>query len=298
MANPEAIKFISEQLAAGHSEADIRAALKAKGWPDSEIDMAFSGWRGNPTLPERKDVPRFIGESWNIFRSLVPRIAHLYLQMLLKALYGAVPAVVAYAALELIKNSGQLDAGTHGLLMVIVTIAFVIFMAYIAIWLQVCLILLVRNRSVEVPPKQLMAEARPFILPFFGTSILNGILVFLWFLLFIIPGIAFAVYYNFAEYIVVDKNISGMGAIRLSKNYVQGLWWQVFFSLLGLAAVAVLCYIVIQVIGGVAGYGGGVFGQSVGGILGFLFQLAFMPYTVIYMWLVYERLKSLKPEVS
>jgi hypothetical protein len=295
MAHPEVIKFISEQLAAGHSEADIRTALKAKNWPDSEIDMGFSAWRGNPTLPDRKDVGRFVGESWNIFRNLVPLIGRLYLAFLIKALYVLVPTIVIFILMRIMENTNREAMVGLSVLGIVATIVLIVFMIYYGIWLQATLVLMVRNRSVNAPAEQLMAEAKPFIGKFFGTSILMGILVFLWSLLLIIPGIIFGVYYTFAEYIVMDKNISGMDAIRLSKRYVEGLWWQVVFSLLGLAAVGILSYLAIQAIGLL---GGEVGGQFVGGILGFLFQLAFMPYSVIYMYLLYERLKSLKPEIS
>lgn len=293
MTNPEVIKFISEQLAAGHSEADIRAALKAKNWPDSEIDMGFSAWRTNPILPDRKDVGRFIGESWDIFRALMPRIGRLYLAFLIKSLYFLVPLIAILIFMN-VWNDRQAMAGL-ALVGILAVIALVVGLVYLGVWMQASLVLMVRNRSVEVTAEQLMTEAKPFIGRFFGTSLLSGILVFLWTLLFIIPGIIFGVYYTFAEYIVMDKGVSGMDAIRLSKRYVEGLWWQVVFSLLGLAAVGILCYLAIQAIGLL---GGDVGGQFVGGILGGLFQLAFVPYSVIYMYLIYERLKSLKPEVS
>lgn len=295
MANPEVVKFISEQLAAGHSEADIRTALKAKNWPDSEIDMGFSAWHNNPTLPERKDVGRFIGESWDVFRSLVPRLLVLYGRFFIQSLILVVGAGVPIGIFQVLRNGGQMEADLANILTVVIAILGGIYLFYLMIWLQASLILLVKNRTVEMEVKDVMSSAQSYIWKFFGTSVLMGFLVLLWGLLLIIPAIIFGVYYMLAEYIVMDKNIAGMKAIRMSKEYVKGHWWQVFFSVLGLAAIGLLASWALQALALLAGPKAA---PSVESVLSLLFQLAFTPYSVIYMYLLYERLKSLKPEIS
>jgi hypothetical protein len=251
--------------------------------------------QGLPKLPERPEVGRFIGESWEIFKMLLPRIGRLYLQMILYALYVFVPIVVLFIILQVLRRM-EIDASflndtiINSVSFIFGLVAVVAFV-YLVIWMQASMILMVRNRTLEVPVKQLIAEAKPLIGAVFWTSLLSGILTFLWTLLLIIPGIIFGVYYTFAEYIVVDKNVRGMDAIRLSKQYVQGLWWPVVFSLLGLAGVSVLVWLAIQAVGL-------ILGQTAEGILALLFQFGFAPYSVIYMILLYEKLKSLKPEIS
>lgn len=49
------------------------------------------------------------------------------------------------------------------------------------------------------------------------------------FLLFIIPGIYFAVYWTFVIYVVLDKHLSYKKALDYSKVLVKGRWWKVFF---------------------------------------------------------------------
>jgi hypothetical protein len=291
MANQDIIKFIREQFAAGFSEGQIREALKGKNWPDAEIDAGFAEWKTNPTLPERKDVGRFVGESWGVYKRLLPTFLHIYLQMLYKFLLVSIPGAILFGIGWYLKQSGQMSesplvgAGT-GLLVV-----YILIYIYMFIWTQVSLLLIIRNRNFALPPNQIIDQARPLIRPYFWTSALTGIMTALWFLLFIIPGIIFGVYYCLAEYITIDKGVSGLEAIKMSKAYVKGIWWPVVTSLLGLGAVSVIIYFPLTYLGQLLG----VVAQN---IISIGFNLFFVPYSLIYMFLLYERIKALKPEIS
>ena len=61
-----------------------------------------------------------------------------------------------------------------------------------------------------------------------GTSLLAGIILFLLFLLLIVPGIIWAVYYTFAVQVVALRNEGGKSALDYSKALVQGQWGRVF----------------------------------------------------------------------
>lgn len=60
-----------------------------------------------------------------------------------------------------------------------------------------------------------------------GTSILSGFILLGLFLLLIIPGIVWSIYYTFWLYIVALRNIGGTTALAYSKNLVLGQWWRV-----------------------------------------------------------------------
>ncbi len=74
------------------------------------------------------------------------------------------------------------------------------------------------------------------LMPALGTMILLFIFVFLLSLLLIIPGIIFAVYWTFALYVVIFKNVSGNSALSQSKELVQNRWWKTlgFLFIIGL----------------------------------------------------------------
>jgi hypothetical protein len=69
-------------------------------------------------------------------------------------------------------------------------------------------------------------------LPGLGTTLLMGIFLVGLFILLIIPGIIFGIYWAFAIYAVMLNNKSGLEALQYSKSLVQGRWWRVFGYLL------------------------------------------------------------------
>jgi hypothetical protein len=77
--------------------------------------------------------------------------------------------------------------------------------------------------------------------------LLVGVLVLLWSLLLIIPGIIFGVFYGFALYVLVFENIRGMAAIKRSQQLVTGYWWAVFGRTLFLILGALLVSFVLSI---------------------------------------------------
>jgi hypothetical protein len=84
-----------------------------------------------------------------------------------------------------------------------------------------------------------------------GVQILAGVIVFCLLLLFIVPGIIWAVYYTFAIYIVAIRDISGKEALNYSKRLVRGQWGRVFWIGLALNLLTVLGAFIIGVIIGI-----------------------------------------------
>jgi len=69
-----------------------------------------------------------------------------------------------------------------------------------------------------------------YLLPnYIGTVFLRGLIILGGFLLFIIPGIIWSVKFQYASYLVVDKNLGPMEALRKSSALTQGIKWQLFF---------------------------------------------------------------------
>lgn len=64
--------------------------------------------------------------------------------------------------------------------------------------------------------------------PQLGTSIIQTILLFLLFLLLIIPGIIFSIYWMFTPSIVALRNKWAFDGLKYSKKLVKGKWWKVF----------------------------------------------------------------------
>lgn len=69
------------------------------------------------------------------------------------------------------------------------------------------------------------------------TALLVGIIVFIGFILLIVPGIIFACKLAFAPYLVVDRKMEVIEAIKSSWNMTNGHAWKVF--LIGLLAIPI-----------------------------------------------------------
>lgn len=79
----------------------------------------------------------------------------------------------------------------------------------------------------------------------FGTSIFEGILLFILYILLILPGVYFSVMWVFATYAIVLRDKSWMKALDYSKSIVQGRWWGTFGKLVAMGIIIIIASVVI-----------------------------------------------------
>jgi hypothetical protein len=79
------------------------------------------------------------------------------------------------------------------------------------------------------------------------TSIIMGILLILLAILLVIPAIIFGVFWAFALYLVMDRNLVGMAALKESKRIVSGYWWKVFGNILAFGIVSAIVGAVVSI---------------------------------------------------
>ncbi len=85
------------------------------------------------------------------------------------------------------------------------------------------------------------------ILRYLGASILYGLMVFVGFIFFIIPGIYLAIKYQFFSYLIVDKNMGIMDSFKKSENMTQGVKMNLLLFFLALAGINILGALVFLV---------------------------------------------------
>lgn len=71
-------------------------------------------------------------------------------------------------------------------------------------------------------------EVKTKLWKLFITMLIQVVLLILLFLLLVIPGIIFMVYWYLSTFVVLDQHLSGMAALKKSKELVTGNWWKVF----------------------------------------------------------------------
>jgi hypothetical protein len=107
-------------------------------------------------------------------------------------------------------------------------------------------------------------------------SILGSLIVMGGVLLFIIPGIIFAMWYFAAEFLLFTDGLTGMNALRASKALVTGRTWGVFWRLsIGGLIISVPTLLVASV-----------------PIFGVLVYIATAPLTTIYAYILFKHMKG------
>lgn len=117
---------------------------------------------------------------------------------------------------------------------------------------------------------------------YFLTSLLMGIIVAIGFVLLIIPGIVFWVWYSFALYFVVTQGLGPRDALKASKKLVRGHFWAVLGRLAGITVFFLIL-------------------QTAVGYIRFLGPIAvglFSPYFVLAPYILFEELKRISAEAS
>ncbi len=75
--------------------------------------------------------------------------------------------------------------------------------------------------------RDLLSLGRKLAFPLFLTLLLLGLITGLGYLLLIIPGLIFSVWFTFVVVIMINENVWGLAALKSSRNLVKGRFWKV-----------------------------------------------------------------------
>jgi hypothetical protein len=152
------------------------------------------------------------------------------------------------------------------------------------VFMSIAIILAIQNNALTV--MESYKQSMPFFLRYIGLSIVMSVLLFLGFLILIIPGIILSVWFAFSTFVLVVERAGIIDSIKKSREYVRGHWWAVFGRILLLG----LAMLVISMI---------ISGLSVAMPFGILatalvaaFTMLLAPFAVAYMYLMYQDLKG------
>lgn len=84
-------------------------------------------------------------------------------------------------------------------------------------------------------------------LPFFLTSLMFGLAVVIGLILLIVPGIYLAVRYQFVSFVIVDKKLGYMKALRAAGELTKGRWMKIFMFDLALIGLNILGLLAIGI---------------------------------------------------
>lgn len=123
----------------------------------------------------------------------------------------------------------------------------------LSLWFSLAFILAVTDIDSGVPPQKLSAylkKSRTFIIPAIGLTLLVGLIVLGGFILLVIPGILFSIWFVFTLQARLLDQKKGLSALSWSKSLVSGNWWGVFGRIaLSVIVVSILMSVVGNILG-------------------------------------------------
>lgn len=149
-----------------------------------------------------------------------------FIGVYLHGLVGFVPfAVVGILFAILAGFSSALDNIAVRSILVILMFLTGIWAVYYGIRIRAAMIILIKNNYASA--KDSFDESKKYFWSYVWISILSTVIIGLWALLLIIPGIIFAIYYLIYNYTFFFEELKGMKALKRSKELVSGYWWAV-----------------------------------------------------------------------
>lgn len=103
-----------------------------------------------------------------------------------------------------------------------------IISSLLGIWLYSSLFYNLLKRKEKMSVGQSLAGGGRYFLRYFLFMIVTGFFLFCLFLLLIVPGIIFLVFWIFSSYILIEEDKGIIGSLRESQRIVQGRWWRTF----------------------------------------------------------------------
>ena len=157
---------------------------------------------------------------------------------------------------------GAVTGGLDLALPAVVILTGIIYL--ISLWVSVAFVRAIRDRYNGKAARKIGDElkmATSMLWPAIWISIITAVVVLAGFVLVIIPGIIFSIWYAFAYYEVVLDGERGWKAMQVSKKLVQGRWWATFWRLLAPGIVFGLLFFIAEAIitflGNIAAAGAG-----------------------------------------
>lgn len=178
-----------------------------------------------------KTATELVVDSWNLYkknwRQFLPFIIMLFLPTLI---LSAIGAISLYLSVYLPSS-----ALVSNILITLVFAASLVFAIWVTTALAKAVMGSIMNNLAEW--KETFSASSNLIWPIIFASLLVTLSVIGGTLLLIIPGIIFAVWYNFASYTVIFDGAKGLNALRASKALVVGRWWKIAGRILFVALV-------------------------------------------------------------
>jgi len=219
--------------------------------------------QGEAALGQLRGIPDLLRDCWEIYISRIGVLMGLYLLSVLFLLAPLGLFLMIGGALALALPEQQEALFAAGLLTGVLLGSVGLVWGMAALTFAVVDQALGMRAALEKGGRKIWAFAWVFSLT--GYVVTGG------FLLFVLPGVIFSVWFFLAQIVLVAEDERGMRALLKSKAYMRGRFFDVLLRL-------VLVWSVSAVLGMVP-------------IFGAILSLLFVPFVLIFSWLIYDDLR-------
>ena len=294
MVTQQLLDYIKQQTQTGKNKDEITAALLASGWQAQDIEQAFT----NPTpttagvpMPTATELPKsrqILKESWAIYKNRFKTLIAITL----------IPTAV-YVLLILIIGNGQTAGtidhsrlGSLGMAGIILGLAAAIVVISLYVWGSVSTLFAIKDQSLNW--KQAYLQSQSKISAYFFTGLLAGLAVAGGFILLIIPGVIFGLWFSQSPYIVIEEDLKNTAALKRSKYYVKGRLGQIFGKLFYVGIITLGLYIALAIVLSIFGALTGISSDYLSWISS-IFSFIWAPLVTVYSYQLYKYCKATRP---
>jgi hypothetical protein len=217
------------------------------------------------------------------------------IQMSLLGVLAVVPTMIIVAIIAIGNVSTDSSEGfpmSINIALGILALIAAVFGLVVSFISQVGLQIIVYKKDAKLTLKNAFLSAKAKAWRFFSTSLLAGAIILLGFVLFIVPGIIWSVYYSFISWVILKEGLGGMKAVRRSKYLVKDYWWAVFGRLL---LLTILMWFVFGFLSTPSMFmEEGSIAASIYDMIIQVFQWIATPFSLAYSYYIYKDLKNIK----
>ena len=245
-----------------------------------------------PTITTLPGATAILGQALSLYKQRL--VTFLGVMIIPMVLIGVIAIFVAFVAGGLLTLfSLKFAAGGIGLLIILAIIlglAFFLIGLITQTWGQTALLYAIKDSQEGIGVVEAYRRGWHKILSYWWVSILTGLITMGGFLLFVVPGIIFVVWFGLAPFVLIAEDLKGMNVLLKSREYVKGKWGGVFWRFFFIGALSLIVSLAVTFIFGLIPY--------VKYVAQYVIGLFLIPLMMTYGFLVYTSLKALKGEIA
>jgi hypothetical protein len=166
--------------------------------------------------------------AWDLYKQHFLKI----IALTLIPVAGAAPVAATALAARWVFREGSLSA-LNPLWLVVFAFLFLVtglFAIYVGFSAQAGILVYLKgvyNKKTPQIWESFNTARKKYLVSYLGANIVYIVIVALWFLVLIVPGIIFMVFYLFGTWLVVFKDKKALSALEGSVELVKGYWWAI-----------------------------------------------------------------------